>query len=184
MLKKPYHFWPTQRCLTILPASVSSVINIYKQFSDIDLERCETWGSLGECCWPSETPRRRAGAVDGELGAPKASLILNINVELSLKWLHPPVDRYQGHRVLLVDWPDGGDASHRVGSHDLLVAARELIWVYLTNWLDYNSIFVWEPNTARSRNLTDATWGKEAHRGLRYQLQGMDPDKDKVLTNI
>ena len=75
--------------------------------------------------------------------------------------IHPPVDWDQGDRVLLVDRPDGGDASHRVRSHYFLVAARS-----------HNVL------TERERVVT---WGRAAHRGRRCQLQGKDPDADKVL---
>ena len=55
------------------------------QCHDIDLEN--VWGSLGDCCgWPSETPRRRAGAVEGELGDPKASLILTNQCTMPKLW--------------------------------------------------------------------------------------------------
>ena len=38
-----------------------------------------------------------------------------------------PVHRDQGDRVLLVDWLDGGDAFHRVWSHDPLIAGKEKV---------------------------------------------------------
>ena len=99
LLKQPYHFWATQRCLTVLPAQDTSSLWSFTftlHCNAIDLERCAVWGSLGECCWPSETPLRRAGAVDGELGAPNASLILDIDGEFSLKVTSPtgwPISR-------------------------------------------------------------------------------------------
>ena len=82
--KQPYHFWATQRCLTVLPATIFFSTNFSAHdinCNDIDLEKV-CW-SLGDCGWPSETPRRRAGAVDGELGDPNASLILHNNCQLS-----------------------------------------------------------------------------------------------------
>ena len=91
------------------------------QCHDIDLEN--VWGSLGDYCgWPSETLRRRTGAVEGELGDPKASLILSINA-----WVG-----FEDHRSWPTGWLISGTLSASCGSAGLR-RCSSLSWFSLSS---------------------------------------------------
>ena len=152
------------------------------QRSSLTLRRCEfdlenVWGSLGECCWPSETPRRRAGAVEGEFGDPaSASLILPTK-----SGQDEDDDDDDGANQAWSSWLfTCSPRSRRLSASCGSVGSRQRF----SSSLFARSSHRWERKGKSLFSCPVSTWGRAARLGLRCRPRGMGPEQSQLCSIV